>query len=192
MCDALIEAVGGINDDQLRASLRHLCATRLQAIRNADQRATSVRQCFCFLPSRTTSARWYHSAYLDLLAAWSPSGQAVMSTAGSWSRQPRYGTRSPHRMLSTGRSAYWRRWLIRLAPTRRRERLTRSARLIGFGRSTDERVCVHALRSNRWLRIWRCRVKRLRSRKVSGSLVSLDGKLLGLVLTAATCNGPLR
>lgn len=73
VCDALIEAVGGSNDDQLRASLDILCGEA--ALQLARGSANDFCQAVLMLLSEQDNfSEMVRAAYLDLFAAWLQAG----------------------------------------------------------------------------------------------------------------------
>lgn len=92
LCGALLGAVGGVNDDQLRASLDVLC--RVAATQLAGGHANDFcRVVLMLLAEQDNFSEMVRSAYLDLLAAWlevGPSaqeyGDIISQTAKIWTR----------------------------------------------------------------------------------------------------------
>lgn len=92
LCGALLGAVGGVNDDQLRASLDVLC--RVAATQLASGHANDFcRVVLMLLAEQDNFSEMVRSAYLDLLAAWlevGPTaleyGDIINQTAKIWAR----------------------------------------------------------------------------------------------------------
>jgi len=73
VCDALLGAVGGANDDQLRACLDLLCEEAAQQL-NRESANDFCRTILLLLSEQQNFSEMVRGAYLDLFAAWLEAG----------------------------------------------------------------------------------------------------------------------